>query len=111
MAAKKRKYQCVQRGTRKVIQDVGPAKTVRYCKKKVPYYSAAGKAYRKKHGLTASKRKGRKGKSKYCVYRGKSPVPVSCHLKKSTATKTATRLRKACKRQNKCKVGVKKKAA
>lgn len=86
MAAKKRKYQCVKYGRKKEIQRLGPAKTRKVCKKRVPFNSAEGRAYRKKHG-----------KLRFCVYKGKKKVAESCHLKKSAANKAAARLKKRCK--------------
>ncbi len=98
MAAKKRKYQCVRRKSKTVIQDYGPAKKVRTCSKRVPFNSAEGRAFRKKGG---------RGKKRFCVYKGKKRAAESCHLKKSTANKAATRLRKRCK----SKIKVRAKAA
>lgn len=99
---RKRKFQCVRRKTKTVIQDYGPAKKVKTCAKRVPFNSKEGRAFRKKGG---------KGKSRYCVFRGKSPVAMSCHLKKSAANKAAARARKSCKAKRKCVVNVKKKTA
>ncbi len=65
--------------TRTVIQDFGPAKKIRTCRK-------VGKA-----------------KKLWCVYKGKSPIASSCHRKKSSAKKRA----KILQRTGKCKTRVK----
>lgn len=85
--ARKRKRKCLRYRTRKVIQDYGPAKTVRSC---ASYGSAARKKRRK-----AGKRK----RSKWCVFRGKgkSAQMQTCHKNKRAAKHAAAVLRRSCR--------------
>lgn len=64
--------------TRTVLQDFGPAKKIRTCRK-----------------VSA--------KPLWCVFKGKSKIAASCHRKKSSAKKRA----KIMQRTGKCKVRVK----
>ena len=65
--------------TRTVIQDFGPAKKVRTC------------------------RKVRKAKPLWCVFQGKAKIASSCHRKKSSANRRA----RAISKSRRCKTRVK----
>jgi len=77
MAARRK---CRRWGYRKVIQDYGPAKRIRFCKS------------RKGSSKGGTKAKG------WCVYKGKRKGrAVSCHKMKRAATRIAKIMRKTCK--------------
>lgn len=78
---RKKKMVCIRYRTKTEIQDYGPAKKRRVCAKRVP---AGSKLAKKKY----------KG---WCVYKGKSKVAKSCHIKKSTANRAARAMQKRCK--------------
>lgn len=84
MAARKRrvKRKCIRYGYKTEIQDYGPAKRRRVCKR----WAGAGR-----------------GRTRWCVYRGKKRSAESCHRTKSTANKAARRLQKRCKSKIKVK--------
>lgn len=87
MAATKRrrragKRTCLRYGYKTEIQDYGPAKRRRVCKR----WGGSGKT-----------------RSKWCIYKGKKRGAESCHRKKSTANRAARVLQKRCKAKIKVK--------
>ena len=76
------KRSCLRYGYKTEIQDYGPAKRRRVCKR----WGSAGKA-----------------KTRWCVFKGKKRGAESCHRTKATANRAARRLQRGCKSKIKVK--------
>jgi hypothetical protein len=81
--AHRRKRHCIRKGWKTSIQDYGPAKRRRVCRK---WGSGAA---------AASTKKRRKRRSHWCVFKGKRKQ--TCHLRKASARAAAMRIQKKCK--------------
>jgi hypothetical protein len=77
------KRRCIRKGWKTIIQDYGPAKRVRVCKKFGKGSSAAAHKPR------------RKRKHHWCVFKGVRKT--TCHLHKRNARAAARRLQRKCK--------------
>jgi hypothetical protein len=78
------KRRCIRRGYKTIIQDYGPAKKVRVCRK-----FGTGAAARAAGGRRKKRR------HHWCVFKGVRKQ--TCHLHKSSARAAARRIQKKCK--------------
>jgi hypothetical protein len=82
--AHRRKRHCIKKGWKTEIQDYGPAKKRRVCRK-----------WGKGSAAATSRKKHRTRKSHWCVFKGVRKT--TCHLHKATARAAARRIQRKCK--------------